>query len=271
MLHPHLPTRVPFGTLNPSTKPISAIQPIRSAGSEDTDNKQRYRLTTGTPALIQADDRRIIFCLPAGTVLTAPTHLVNAMGLVTVEWDGKTIQIFAVDLIERGERLQEGTTEPEVPEFRSARTQKYVTLVADDEPLIRNLVTLLLQDEGHFVISAADGQEALELSREYVGLIDLVITDLDMPRMNGIDLCRHLMQERPTLKFLATSGAGAETGEIIVENTHLPFVAKPFDAATLRARVQAALAPPASRVPGSEAGNMNYGVRAEIANSRSAA
>jgi DNA-binding response OmpR family regulator len=90
-------------------------------------------------------------------------------------------------------------------------------VVADDEPLIRNLVTLLLKDEGHFVISAADGQEGLEMSREYVGLIDLVITAVDMPRLSGIDLCRQLIQERPTVKFLVMSGAGVETGGSIVE------------------------------------------------------
>jgi PleD family two-component response regulator len=52
----------------------------------------------------------------------------------------------------------------------------FVILVADDEVLIRNLVTLLLQHEEYFVLSAADGHEGLELSRKYPGPIDLVIT-----------------------------------------------------------------------------------------------
>jgi CheY-like chemotaxis protein len=82
-----------------------------------------------------------------------------------------------------------------------------VILVADDEPLLRNLVTLLLQHDGYFVLSAADGHEGLELSRKYPGTIDLLITDVDMPRMNGTNLCGHLMEERPAIKVLVMSGA----------------------------------------------------------------
>ena len=75
-----------------------------------------------------------------------------------------------------------------------------VILVADDEALIRNLVTLLLQHEGYFVLSAADGHEGLEVSRKYPGPIDLVITDVQMPRLNGTDLCAHLIEERPGIR-----------------------------------------------------------------------
>jgi len=56
-----------------------------------------------------------------------------------------------------------------------------VILVADDEALVRNLVTLLLQQDGHLVLSAANGHEGLELSRRYPGSIELVITDAQMP------------------------------------------------------------------------------------------
>src|ERR1043165_1616024 len=81
-----------------------------------------------------------------------------------------------------------------LPDLRLLGAHESVILVADDEALIRNLVTLLLQQEGYFVLSAADGHEGLELSRKYPGTIDLVITDFKMPRMNGTDLCGHLVE-----------------------------------------------------------------------------
>ncbi len=114
-----------------------------------------------------------------------------------------------------------------------------VILVADDAVLIRNLVTLLMQQEGYFVISAADGHEGLELSRHYPGSIDLVITDVQMPRLNGTDLCAHLLQERPGIKVLLMSGT--DMSEIVRQNVNLAFLPKPFDGQALKARVRAIL------------------------------
>ena len=94
------------------------------------------------------------------------------------------------------------------------------------------------------VLSAADGHEGLELSRQYPGSIDLVITDAQMPRLNGADLCAHLLEERPGIKVLVMSGA--DMREIVSQNVNLPFLPKPFDGHTLRARVRAILAVPAS-------------------------
>ena len=130
----------------------------------------------------------------------------------------------------------------DLPDLRLLGVHQPVILVADDEPLIRNLVTLLMQREGHFVLSAADGHEGLELSRKYPGLIDLLITDVNMPRMNGTDLCGHLMEERPGIKVLVMSGT--DMREIIGHNANLPFLPKPFDGQTLKARVRVILAPP---------------------------
>jgi DNA-binding response OmpR family regulator len=130
----------------------------------------------------------------------------------------------------------------DLPDLRSLGAHKPVILVADDEALIRNLVTLLLQEVGYFVLSAADGHEGLELSRNYPGVIDLLITDIQMPRMNGTDLCGHLMEERPGIRMLMMSGA--DMNEIVNQNAHLPFLPKPFNGETLKARVRAILASP---------------------------
>ena len=130
----------------------------------------------------------------------------------------------------------------DLPDLRLLGVHQPVILVADDEPLIRNLVTLLLQHDGYFVLSAADGHEGLELSRKYPGAIDLLITDMEMPRMNGTDLCGHLMEERPGIKVLVMSGK--DIGEIIRQNANMPFLPKPFNGETLKAKVRAILAAP---------------------------
>jgi len=123
-----------------------------------------------------------------------------------------------------------------LPDVRPSGVDQSVILVADDEALVRNLVTLLLQHEGYLVLSAADGHEGLELSRKYSGVIDLLITDVEMPRMNGTDLCSHLMKERPGIKVLVMSGA--DMTEIVSQNVNLPFLPKPFDGDALKARVR---------------------------------
>src|SRR5678815_6060383 len=130
----------------------------------------------------------------------------------------------------------------DLPDLRLLGVHQSVILVADDEPLIRNLVTLLLQHEGYFVLSAADGHEGLELSRKYPGAIDLVITDVEMPRMNGTDLCGHLMEERPGIKMLVMSGK--DISDIVRQNANMPFLPKPFNGEILKAKVQAILAAP---------------------------
>jgi len=129
-----------------------------------------------------------------------------------------------------------------LPDLRDLGADQPVILVADDDALIRNLVTLLLQHEGYFVLSAADGHEGLQLSRQYPGVIDLVITDMQMPRLNGADLSAHLLEERPGIKVMIMSGA--DIGEIVSQNANLLFLPKPFDGETLKARVRAILAPP---------------------------
>ena len=140
----------------------------------------------------------------------------------------------------------EGSKQPVIiPDVRDVGEPRPVILVADDEVMIRNLVTILMQAEGYFVLAAADGHEGLELSRKYPGTIELVITDMQMPKLNGADLCAHLLEERPGIKVLIMSGA--DIGEIVSQNVNLPFLPKPFDGKTLIARVRAILAAPAQR------------------------
>ena len=70
-------------------------------------------------------------------------------------------------------------------------------LLVDDEPSLLDIYTLVLEDLGHVVATAADGEEALQLAPRLRP--DLIITDLMMPRMNGLELCLQL-REDPRLR-----------------------------------------------------------------------
>lgn len=77
-------------------------------------------------------------------------------------------------------------------------------LVVDDEAPVRDLLVRVLQTAGHLVVGAGSGAEALELAAQQTEL-DLLVTDLVMRGMNGIELASRLTKERPGLPVLITS------------------------------------------------------------------
>ena len=85
-------------------------------------------------------------------------------------------------------------------------------LVVDDEPNIREVVELYLRRDGHEVIVAADGDEALRLHRQRTP--DLVVLDLMLPRVGGIEICRRMQAERRTPLIMLTA-RGEEEDRII--------------------------------------------------------
>src|SRR5579885_1979162 len=79
-------------------------------------------------------------------------------------------------------------------------------LVVDDEETIRYIVPLILERRGYRVLIARDGMQALRICSEFPGHIDLLLTDLMMPRMNGWDVARFVKRDRPATKVLYMSG-----------------------------------------------------------------
>jgi signal transduction histidine kinase len=96
-------------------------------------------------------------------------------------------------------------TPPETAAAAAARGTATVLLV-EDEDLVRNLVRYILQQEGFTVLEAADGLQALQLSEQHPEPIDLLVTDVLMPRMDGQELARRLRATRPHLPALFLSG-----------------------------------------------------------------
>ena len=111
-------------------------------------------------------------------------------------------------------------------------------LLAEDEPTVRLLMKRVLQRAGFAVLVASDGEEALDLSREYAGQIDILVTDVIMPGMGGGELSRRMRQERPGLRVLHVSGytAGALRQNEALEDG-AAFLQKPFTPRALVSRV----------------------------------
>jgi CheY-like chemotaxis protein len=104
-----------------------------------------------------------------------------------------------------------------------------VVLVVDDEPGLRDLVCRTLQAEGYRTLEAAHGGEALEVIESTPEPVDLVVTDVVMPGMDGRELGRRLAQRWPDLPILYISAY--DVNDIFRRGsprTSAPFLQKPF-------------------------------------------
>ena len=79
-------------------------------------------------------------------------------------------------------------------------------LVVDDEAAVRRFATRVLEREGYVVIEARDGVEALEVIREGVTTFEVVVSDIVMPRLNGVELMQALFTSHPGLPVILVSG-----------------------------------------------------------------
>jgi PAS domain S-box-containing protein len=111
-------------------------------------------------------------------------------------------------------------------------------LVVEDEDAVRAMAARVLQRNGHAVLQARHGEEALQLSAAHTGPIDLLLTDVVMPQMSGCQLAQRMAPIRPAMKVLYMSGY---TDEAIVRHGLLShevdFLQKPFTGDILAKRV----------------------------------
>lgn len=112
-------------------------------------------------------------------------------------------------------------------------------LVVDDEPQITRVLRRALASKGYEVQVAADGEEALTVFREWTP--DLVITDLSMPGMGGLELCRRI-RKSSTAPVIVLSVKGEERTKVEALNTGADdYITKPFGMEELFARIRVAL------------------------------
>ncbi len=115
-------------------------------------------------------------------------------------------------------------------------------LLVEDEPALLRITSKMLESRGFTVLRANGPEEAMRIAESHVGPIDLLLTDVIMPGMNGRDLVRRVQRVRPSLRYLYMSGYPADviaTHGVMEPGVH--FIQKPFLIAQLSARVRAAM------------------------------
>lgn len=120
-------------------------------------------------------------------------------------------------------------------------------LVADDDPSIRALIRLYLEGAGYGVIEAADGRRAMAILGEQP--VDLVILDIFMPEMDGLEVLQLLREQSQSCKIMAISGGSAKIGMDLLGHATIfgadLVLEKPFGEATLLGKVKLLIGPAA--------------------------
>jgi two-component system, cell cycle sensor histidine kinase and response regulator CckA len=115
-------------------------------------------------------------------------------------------------------------------------------LLAEDEVAVRGLASIILRSCGYRVLEASDGPEALRLARECAGPLHLLITDVMMPRMNGVQLATQVRVFRPDIRVLFISGY---TDDVVVPHggptAGQEYLQKPFTPMGLARKVRSIL------------------------------
>ena len=94
------------------------------------------------------------------------------------------------------------------PQLATPHQRSVTILIVEDNDNLRNLLHRALEGNGFSVLPAADGAEALRLCEQHDGTIDLVVSDIVMPRLNGLELEERIRAARPETKFLFITGFG---------------------------------------------------------------
>ncbi len=129
-----------------------------------------------------------------------------------------------------------------------SRVSKKISLVVDDDPFVRNVIKALLHADGFYTIEAENGVQALELVRKLDGAVDLLVSDIEMPQMDGFTMACSVRAEFPLIPIILVSGqAKIEPAKLL--NAGFEFVSKPFYPALFLSVVKNVMrdAPPARR------------------------
>jgi CheY-like chemotaxis protein len=133
-----------------------------------------------------------------------------------------------------------GSTEaPRHPGHHGGET----VLLVEDEAQVRELEIRMLTQLGYAVLTAGDGQEAIDVSRSHPGEISLLVTDVVMPNMSGKQVAEALVSSRPGLKVLYLSGYTENT--VVVQgvlDSSVNFLSKPFTHEALARKIREILA-----------------------------
>jgi two-component system cell cycle sensor histidine kinase/response regulator CckA len=154
---------------------------------------------------------------------------------------GTTMSVYLPRYIETASDVEAEKVE-RPPEKPKDLTGRGTVLLVEDEDAVRSFAVRALAQRGYRVLEASTGTEALELFKSHHGDVDLVVSDVVMPEMDGPTLCDELRRERPDLKVIFISGYAEDAfRQHLAENEDFIFLQKPFDLKQLAAAVKVAL------------------------------
>ena len=121
-------------------------------------------------------------------------------------------------------------------------SSRAVVLLVEDEAVVREITGQLLVNAGYRVLESRSAAHALELARQYEGRVDLLLTDVVMPEMNGIDLAEQLRKLQPNLITVFMSGYAQSDLVRSIRASSAMHVHKPFTGNFLLSQIEQALA-----------------------------
>ncbi len=211
--------------------------------AEEAERLEQERLAAEEARLLEVErlEQELLDAEQAGS----EHQLAAEVASMDVEADlQQTIEGLADEV--REEVRNEAVSSDDLPPLQGDR--QYVVLAVDDSPTIRKLVSLTLEEQGFEVISASDGIEALNILADQ--LPDLILSDINMPRLGGYKLCKFIKKHERTasIPVVMLSGKDGVFDKMRGKMSGCDdFISKPFEAAELVAKVREHIAVTHSR------------------------
>ncbi|HYF04139.1 MAG TPA: PAS domain S-box protein [Patescibacteria group bacterium] len=120
-------------------------------------------------------------------------------------------------------------------------SSKSVILIVEDEEAVREMITMMLERNGYSVLGAENGEQALEIYHKYMNSIQLVITDMMMPVMDGEATIKALKKHNPKVKIIASSAVHEKYQHLTTTGAVLDFLPKPYTSSKLLGVLEKAL------------------------------
>ncbi len=150
-------------------------------------------------------------------------------GFIFVESQPAKGSAFTVYLPVSAGPLAGGGLEPPRAASPAVPAGRATVLLAEDNPMVRNVVARMLREAGYRVLEGNDGENALEVAARESGAIDLLVTDLGMGRLGGIELAKRLGELRPAMRVLFISGFSWDSSlPALNPERGVDFLQKPF-------------------------------------------
>ncbi|MCC6748544.1 MAG: response regulator [Deltaproteobacteria bacterium] len=177
--------------------------------------------------------------LGLATVYAIVTHHGGRVDVQSAPGKGSTFRVYLPLLVQTPKEVEvEARPASAGPETRRLRG---VVLLVDDDEVLRNSTARLLRAQGYAVITAGDGREGVEAYRAQTDLIGVVLLDLDMPVMDGLQALRELRRDDPSVRVVICSGKMNAPGkDQLLAAGAAGVLPKPFDGPTLLEALEAA-------------------------------